>query len=212
MKIDRTNYEAYFLDFLEGNLDEAYIDQFLDFLEKNPDLKEELHLFEQVELPAEKIEYSGKEDLYKSKSKQISFQENSFVAHLENDSTPAERQSFETWLAANPDMQKEYKLYTQTKLIPESGIIFPDKRKLYRKAGTVVWIKWVARVAAAVIVLWGIGTVLQPEIPTSQQFVQKEIIRNETPVSVAESVPATSEIKAPEKPLASSEKMPVNIT
>ncbi|MBC8005772.1 MAG: hypothetical protein H7X84_09885, partial [Verrucomicrobia bacterium] len=47
-KITRDNYEAFFLDYLEGNLEETLIDQFLDFLEKNPDLKEELHLFENI--------------------------------------------------------------------------------------------------------------------------------------------------------------------
>ena len=51
MKITRDNYESFFIDYIEGNLPENMIDQFLDFLNQNPDLKEELHLFEEVNLP-----------------------------------------------------------------------------------------------------------------------------------------------------------------
>ena len=55
MIITRDNYESFFMDYLEGNLEENLIDQFLDFLKQNPDLKEELHLFEEVSLPVEYI-------------------------------------------------------------------------------------------------------------------------------------------------------------
>ena len=42
MKINRNNYEAFFIDYLEGNLDEKMVDDFIEFLQQNPDLKEEL--------------------------------------------------------------------------------------------------------------------------------------------------------------------------
>ena len=85
MKITRDNYEPFFLDYLEGNLDENKIDQFLDFLEKNPDLKEELQLFEHVNLPEEHFDFSGKESLYKSAAEEKLMLENKVIAYLEGD-------------------------------------------------------------------------------------------------------------------------------
>lgn len=50
-KINIHNYEAYFLDFVEGNLTESQLVELNHFLEENPDLKSELEAFEIVELP-----------------------------------------------------------------------------------------------------------------------------------------------------------------
>src|SRR5688572_15026317 len=42
MKIDRKNYEKYFVDYLDGLLDKASQQELFAFLEKNQDLKTEL--------------------------------------------------------------------------------------------------------------------------------------------------------------------------
>ncbi len=49
--INRDNYEAYFLDFAEGNLSPAALEALEDFLVANPDLREELENFENISLP-----------------------------------------------------------------------------------------------------------------------------------------------------------------
>src|SRR5665647_290913 len=131
MKITREDYEPFFLDYLEGNLKESQIDEFLDFLEQNPDLKEELHQFENVNLPKEQILFSEKKKLYKSASDQNSMLENKLVAYLEDDLKKEERLAFEAFLASHPELQKEYNLFTKTRLVPETEIRFPNKQKLY---------------------------------------------------------------------------------
>ena len=50
-KINRHNYEAYFLDFAEGNLTDLQIGELEDFLAANPDLRDELNAFEIITLP-----------------------------------------------------------------------------------------------------------------------------------------------------------------
>ena len=45
-KINTHNYEAYFLDYTEGNLNESQIRELKKFLNVNPKLKEELHDFQ----------------------------------------------------------------------------------------------------------------------------------------------------------------------
>jgi hypothetical protein len=166
MMITRDNYEPFFLDYLEGNLEENMIDQFLDFLEKNPDLKEELHLFENIHIPEEQVVYSGKEQLYKSVQDEKSAFEIKSVAYMEGDLKDEERKSFEAYLANHPELQKEYNLFAKTRLVADTGIKYPAKQKLYRKSGTTIVMNWVARAAAVIVILWGIGSLLKTEDQT----------------------------------------------
>ncbi len=163
MKITRENYEPFFLDYLEGNLEESMIDQFLDFLELNPDLKEELQLFDNIHLPEEQIAFSGKQHLYKSAPDEKSAFEIKTIACMEGDLKEEERKSFETYLAGHPELQKEYELFGKTRLIADTGIKFPQKQKLYRKSGTTIVFNWVARAAAVIVLLWGINSLFQTE-------------------------------------------------
>jgi len=169
MKITRDNYESFFIDYVEGNLHESMIDQFLDFLNQNPDLKDELHLFEEVNLPEEQVEFQEKKQLHKSVADENRRLENSIVAYLEGDLDVEENQVFEACLASHPELEKEYHLFTKTRLIPDSGIIYPEKRKLYRKSGAAIVMNWVARAAAVLVLFWGINSVIQtqntPESP-----------------------------------------------
>ncbi len=55
---------------------------------------------------------------------------------MEGDLKDEERESFETYLAAHPELQKEYNLFGKTRLIAGANIKFQDKKKLYRKTGT----------------------------------------------------------------------------
>ncbi|MDO9614921.1 MAG: hypothetical protein Q7J86_10420 [Bacteroidota bacterium] len=162
MMITRDNYEPFFLDYLEGNLKETMIDQFLDFLEQNPDLKEELQLFDNIHLPEEQVAFSGKQHLYKTEHDEKPAFEMKTIAYMEGDLKDDERKSFETFLSAHPELQKEYNLFDKTRLIADTGIKFPQKHKLYRKSGTIIALNWVARAAAVVVLIWGINSLFQP--------------------------------------------------
>ncbi len=161
MMITRDNYEPFFLDYLEGNLDENMIDQFLDFLELNPDLKEELHLFENIQLPEEQVVFAGKQHLYKSAHDEKAAFERKAVAFIEGDLKDEERESFETYIAGRPELQKEIGLFAKTRLVADTGIKFQNKQKLYRKSGTVVFMNWAARAAAVIVLVWGISSLFQ---------------------------------------------------
>lgn len=167
MKINRDNYESFFLDYLEGKLKVSQIDEFLDFLEQNQDLKNELLQFESVYLPEEQIHFTDKGKLYKSVSDQIVIHENKLIAYLEGDLEKDERIGFEAYLANHQELQKEYNLFAKTRLIPDTVIRIPDKHKLYRKSGSVLVRNWVLRAAAVFILLWGINALYrdnnQPE-------------------------------------------------
>jgi len=170
MKITRDNYESFFVDYIEGNLHESMIDQFLDFLNQNPDLKEELHLFEEVNLPEEHVVFQEKQQLHKNAADENIRLENSVLAYLEGDLDAEENNAFESYLASHPELKKEYDLFAKTRLTPDSEIKYPEKRKLYRKSGATIVMNWVARAAAVLVLIWGINSVIQMQnAPESQK-------------------------------------------
>jgi len=168
MKITRTNYEPFFLDFLEDNLKEDLVDEFLDFLEQNPDLKEELHQIENLKIPEEQITFAEKQQLYKSTFDEIDALENRTIAYLEGDLENKEQKSFEAYLASHPKQQNSYNLYTKTHLFADSEIKYPDKQKLYRKTGAIRSMKWVARIAAIFLLILGINSLYQNRLQQQQ--------------------------------------------
>lgn len=175
MTITRDNYEPYFLDFLDGNLKEDQIDRFLDFLELNPDLKEELQLLENMTLPEEQIEFSGKDSLYKSSADFKAATESKIIASLEGDLDSNEQKSFESWLTGHPELKKEYELFSKIRLTPDPAIKFTEKKKLYRKSGNQIILTWVARAAAVVVLFWGINSLFQNQDTGPIQNSSKEV-------------------------------------
>ena len=159
--ITRDNYESYFMDYLEDNLPENMIDQFLDFLNQNPDLKQELHLFEEVNLTEEHVVFQEKKQLYKSAAEENLRLETNCIAYLEGDLDASESKAFETYLAAHPELKAKQDLFAKTRLAPDTKIHFPEKRKLYQKSGTTIGLNWATRAAAVIVLAWGINSVIQ---------------------------------------------------
>ena len=231
MKITRQNYEAYFIDYLEGSLDEKLVDQFIEFLQENPDLKKELSLFESVSAVPENTTFSKKDKLYKNKFDiETEFNE-AAVANLEGDITTKEKREFENYLSSHPEKQNDLKLFSKTLLKADNRITFTNKSKLYKKPKGRVVLFWAGRVAAVLILAFAIFSLLdknvnpvnnenrvaevketkQPEIPqekTVREFVQEEVQKNEAKEKLAtkETTPVQKkEIVAPKQ------KSPKNI-
>ena len=152
MKINRNNYEAFFIDYLEGILEEKLVDDFIEFLQQNPDLKEELSLFQTVSIGQEEITFNKKELLLKEKYDI----ENEFnqvaIANLEGDILASEKVEFENYLLTYPEKQKEAELFKHTKLQPNKSVVFSKKNKLFRYSVGRTILHWTSRVAAILII------------------------------------------------------------
>ncbi|HEY3370867.1 MAG TPA: hypothetical protein VGK10_08475 [Prolixibacteraceae bacterium] len=213
MKITRDNYEAFFLDYLESKLEETMIDEFLDFLEQNPDLKEELHLFENIHLPEEQVVFSGKAHLYKSVGQEKAAIEIKTIALLEGDLKDEERESFEAYLATHPEGQSDYDLLTKTRLVADSGIKYPHKQNLYRKSGTTILFNWVIRAAAVFVILWGIHSLLpsgrQTRLAPSSGEIATVKPPQVPPAKGNEPIVMTQETKRENKPTTNTESRPM---
>ena len=139
MKINRDNYEAYLLDYFEKELDPATVAELMLFLEMNPDLKADFEEFENISLvPDTSISFPDKNSLKKTviaATPDINEKnyEEYFIAAVENLLSPAETAQLNTFIAQNPALQKDYKLFTLTRLEPDTNVVFGDKDSLRRR-------------------------------------------------------------------------------
>lgn len=195
MKINRNNYETYFIDYLEGVLDEKLVDDFIEFLQQNPDLKEELSLFETISIEHEEIKFNKKELLLKEQFDVERVFNEAAIARLEGDISTTEKVEFERYLLTHPEKQKEAELFSYTKLQPDESILFNKKNKIYHRSAGRTVLLWSLRAAAVIAVALSVYTFID-------KSSDKIIIENQ--ISAIEKEPekkevSTDAIKVPEK-------------
>lgn len=203
MKINRNNYEAYFIDYLEGNLDERLVDDFIEFLQNNPDLKEELSLFESISIETENISFNKKENLYKEKYDLDNEFNQAAIAALEDDISEKEKAEFDKYILAHPKKQKDIVLFGKTKLQPDESILFNKKNTLYHYSVGRAILLWSGRVAAVLVLALTFYILIDrpaKEITHENQFasVEDKTSKKEV-IPESKKIPVKTEKKVPEK-------------
>lgn len=134
MQIDRSNYEIWFIDWLDGNLNEIQIERLQGFLQENPDLKEE---FDELDRDAmhcisnESFRY--KEQLKKTPSDlSLSQFEYLCVAYLENDLSSDQESELKESIEHDQEKRKSFELVQKMKL-SHVAVSFKQKSKLFRR-------------------------------------------------------------------------------
>ena len=206
MKITRDNYEVYFLDYLEVNLDENLVDDFIDFLRQNPDLKAELEMAAPVKVELENIIFSRKDKLYKGKFDLEPEFNRAAVARLEGDLQESEKADFEKYLSTHPEKQKEAALYEKTRLKADETIVFKKKNKLYHYSTGKTILMWSTRIAAMLVLAFMVFRVAdnisnQNSIPENQVAVSEKKTKPE---------PAEAPVNIPQKPEKKEKTLPVD--
>lgn len=197
MKITRSNYESYFLDFLEGNLEPSIMDEFQLFLKENPDLASELEMGELPALfPNENIRLDAKEELKKSViDHDTEFQERA-VAYYEGDLSLSEQKDFEASLSENATVATEAQQFGQLKLIADPSIVCVNKKQLKKKVVLFpLWAK-VASVAAMFLLAYLLFQPNEGLPPDSGQLAGN--LKNKTPKNIV-APEATIKVEEPEK-------------
>ncbi|MBI1343889.1 MAG: hypothetical protein GC171_13230 [Terrimonas sp.] len=163
MKIDRHNYETFFLLYVDNELTP---DQRMDveqFVQANSDLEAEFLLWQQSRLTTDpSISFGPKDSLLRNTATPehgSSGYEETLLSYIDNELTTAEEQSFTDLAASNPTIKKELALYLQAKLSPEASIVFPDRASLYRKEETarIIAFSW-RRIAVAAVFILALST------------------------------------------------------
>ena len=178
-KLDQYNYETWALDFMEGKLNQAELDQFKAFLLLHPHIAEELELLqdEPLRVAMDGEESIGRKEELKTKLPNHLAQQtwdDLMISVLENDVPENERQLLLKEFESSQGLKKDWDLYQSTKLNPEDEAFIFQKNALYRRDGAKVFSihrSFLYR-AAAVLLLLGIG--LQFFLQEIHQYKAKE--------------------------------------
>ncbi|MFW6224084.1 MAG: anti-sigma factor family protein [Bacteroidota bacterium] len=134
MNINRNNYEIYIIDYLDGNLSPAQVDELMLFLDQNPDIKEEIDGLENTlpdtgEQPAVFSDKAALKQLDSSQQSSINRDdyETWFIAAVEGTLSREEMLILDDFLSENPDLQKDFDLFMATKLEADANITYQDK-------------------------------------------------------------------------------------
>ncbi len=154
MNINRHNYEEFFLLYVDNELSAVERNAVELFVQNNADLKAELNLLQQTVYKADATVFENKEALLKDEF--AALQQN-LLCYIDDELNTADKLIVEKLLKSDSNAATELALLQQTKLQPDTAIVFAHKNLLYKKeGGKVIGLPW-RRIAAAAILL-GFGT------------------------------------------------------
>ena len=164
MKINRNNYEEYFVLYASKELSAAEKTMVEEFVQENPDLAIELTMFTQSILkPDESVRFTGKDLLYReiSETEEINHAnyETYFLSYADGELSNVEQAMVEKFVYHHPELQSEFEVLQHARLTPDVDIVFPDKSLLYRsekdeKAVPVIFqLTWFKVAVAAMIII-----------------------------------------------------------
>lgn len=161
MIINKENYEVWFIDHFEGNLNQDETEELYGFLENNPDKKLEFEEFEIHFVNTVDQDYQQKDKLKKKITdlgpvNNLTINEYS-IAYLENDLSDVEKKHLLKTLEQDKGLKKIFDQYQLTKLKPDESIQYSQKKQLKHfliERKTALRLLGLASAAAAII--WGL--------------------------------------------------------
>jgi hypothetical protein len=155
MKPDRTSYEIWLVDYLDGNLDSEQEGLLMSFIEENPDIKEEFEGLSGIVLPHTEVSFGNKNSLRRSA---VELSDSQFdllcAASLENDLSPEQRSELDEAISGNEERRKTAGLFSVTKLSPpELSYRYKNRLKKLTLTGKVVRFSVIGISAAAMVLI-----------------------------------------------------------
>ena len=131
MRYNRHNYESAFVDYSEGKLSAEEVAELLIFIEANADLKAEFEMFSEAPVVVES------EAIFENKNSLKRIDINRFndlcIGEVEQTNNLAEKDELNEFLKIKPELNRDTKLFSLTKL-PQEKIIFEEKDSLKRES------------------------------------------------------------------------------
>jgi len=219
MNINRNNYEEYFLLYADNELTATEKRVVEIFLQENVDLKEEFLMIQMtVNTPEKEIGLFDKSFLLKKEPPFINGDNYEEIFVLYHDGQLSKEQAIETekFVTANSNVQLDFDLIGKAKLIPETSIVYPGKKELYRKenSGKIIPLVFWRSLAAAVFIGFGIwvgvsyfnkNDLSQP-VAKATNKIENSVIKESKPGQI---IPIKKPV-AEEKTVASSMKIKEN--
>ncbi len=209
MRINRDNYEAFFLDYLEGTLAPFLHQELLAFLAAHPDLAAELESYEKLTLaPSGEVHFPGRENLKKTEEDHLTDPAEQFeefvIAYYENDLPVSLRQRLELYLGSHPEKRKEFEVYGQLYLKPDQTIRFQHKNQLKkglaRNLHIPAWVPYLAAAASVAVLIVSYFIFLAPGPVDSVQVAQVDTLQINRNVLPQETTPVEKPSPASNEP------------
>ncbi len=154
--INRNNYEAYIVDYWDGNLSPDLTEALFYFLNQHPEIKKEILDAGQFSLPQDDLTYDAKNEILRNEVGHSNI-DTFLVAELEQDLLPHEINELNLFLAAHPQYERDRNLFAHTKLKPGIALKYPNKNSL-KKGSMMPLLRYSAVAAAACLfVVLGLG-------------------------------------------------------
>lgn len=214
-RINIFNYEEFYLDFLEGNLNTADSARFFAFLEANPQLRLENENLPILEKSATDLDTSFKLNLKQNEAYHIDFhsdtitpenQESFMIADAERILSPKKQLELDEYIGQNHALIHLRNMYASLHLKPDKKLVFKEKSSLKKKKTIPLWpFISIAASCAFLLLIWNPSSSLKSEKNISKIEVndtiqqtkrsEKAIQKNKTKNQQKDSLPS-EEFKA----------------
>jgi anti-sigma factor RsiW len=133
-RINLGNYEAWLLDYAEGNLSAEDTAELLLFMEQHPELQTDVDNLMDFTLPSDEIISADfKNQLHKDDAALKEHFENLCIAFYDKTITAPEKNELESILKQNPHWKKEFHAFAHTYIQQESDLEFTAKSPLKKQ-------------------------------------------------------------------------------
>jgi anti-sigma factor RsiW len=198
--INRSNYEEYFLLYVDDELtaeEKAAVDQFLLL---NPDLHQELEILLQTKLPPDLIPMEEKESLF-SGSMKTKVLDETLLLYLDNELNEEEKRKVEENLESDAAYRLQYELLLKTKSDSSEVKVCPFKEELYRREERRIPVLW-WRVAAVVLVVLSMGVLIVTSLQQPETVANNQSRQQSQPATIKKDVKGTEPVDQPVKDIA----------
>ncbi len=192
--INLSNYEDFFLLYIDNELNEKQCAAVETFVLRHPHLATELDMLQEAKLPAEEaFSCSNKSVLYKANGSNININnyEEYFLLHTDKELSPAQEAEVEQFVLQHPQLQEAFLLLQQAKLVTET-VECPNKQLLYRQPAKRVVPLYIARMAVAASVLGAVLLIGQVWVNYTDKPTQQVATNQHQPTPVEQQTPSPS--------------------
>ena len=189
MTINRSNYEAYLMDYLDGKLSPLAVAEVLLLLEQNADIKEE---FEFLSEGTSKDSFTNEQFEHKQSLKKhnssVLVNENNYtdflVKRIEKNLCELESSELDKFVGFYPPAKKDLALFEKTILQPDTAILFNNKEELKHNTRVIPLFYSYAAAAAVILFLIALPFLFQStEEVLSENAVSKKELNASTSVA-----------------------------
>ncbi len=198
-RISIFNYEAFYLDHLEGTLGEEDTVLLLDFLEDHPDLIVEEEDFVMLDPKHDIVIFADKESLKivsDDAAIVLSNVEHFLVAEAEGQLTAPKQKELNAFVSQHSHLEKERTYLAAIFLKADTSIVYANKSGLKRKGAIIFW-PYIALAAASVLIAFLFVMNFEQETPgiaKDDLKDKKESPKQETPIQELDKVQLADDI------------------